>query len=502
MADDIISGAIRVVALAAAGRDASLSDLPRLLRHALRPIDNAARALIAAEIAVVAPTLGQEATSWSLHPGTPSWRPLATSLDELAVKEDTPTLHGLADAVRLTSMTVAEVCELPDQALRLARSLHAAKRVAGRAGVDASTLADVERCSIGWMALATRCVEPGPTQLRSGHSLAFEIGSDLTEAIETVLEIGAQGEAKAGTPCLTDAATPDPARAAVQHAHVMVCPPIAGRDRSLTEVVRAHAHVVGVGLPLTAAPDMASVLRTLSEEYPYALAAIDRLLVPLTGACSVRLPPTLLVGPPGSGKSRLARRLAELLGTCLWRTDAARSDNSSFGGTDRRWATAESCHPFLAVSRSRTANPFVLIDEVDKAGVGRHNGRLWDALLGFLEPETSRAYPDPQLQVELDLSHVAFVMTCNEVGGLPSPLLDRCRVVQVPAPLPCHLDALLPSVMCGIAADDGLDERWVEPLTSAERSMVARHWRGGSVRHLSRLVAAVVRARARSQPIH
>ena len=120
-----------------------------------------------------------------------------------------------------------------------------------------------------------------------------------------------------------------------------------------------------------------------------------------------------MVGAPGGGKSRFARRLAEVLGLSIWRTDASRSDGAAFGGTARRWSSAEVCHPFLAIAQGKIANPMVLLDELEKAGTGSDYGRLSDCLLGFLEPETNSRYPDPALQVTLDLSHVCFVATVN-----------------------------------------------------------------------------------------
>jgi ATP-dependent Lon protease len=86
-----------------------------------------------------------------------------------------------------------------------------------------------------------------------------------------------------------------------------------------------------------------------------------------------------------------------------------------FGGTDRRWDSAEPCHAFLAIAQGKIANPLVLIDEIEKAATRTDYGRLWDCLLGFLEPETNARYPDPALQTNLDLSQVSYVATANSV---------------------------------------------------------------------------------------
>ena len=128
---------------------------------------------------------------------------------------------------------------------------------------------------------------------------------------------------------------------------------------------------------------------------------------------------------------------------------------------------------------------------------GRHAdyGRLWDCLLGFLEPETSVRYPDPALQTTLDLSQVSYVATANSFDPLPSPIRDRFRIVALPKPAAGDLGALLPAVMADLARERGLDQNWVLPLDGAEHTAVARHRRGGSVRRLRRIVEAVLRER-------
>jgi ATP-dependent Lon protease len=183
------------------------------------------------------------------------------------------------------------------------------------------------------------------------------------------------------------------------------------------------------------------------------------------------------------------------LGVSVWRSDASRSDGASFGGTDRRWYSAEPCHAFLAIAQGRIANPLVLIDEIEKAATRTDNGRLWDVLLGFLEPETNSRYPDPALQINLDLSHVSYVATANRLDPLPGPIRDRFRVVTFPKPTSKDLDALLPAVLADLAKERGLDPSWMTPLDGVEHEAVAKHWPGGSVRRLRRVVEAVLRER-------
>jgi len=146
----------------------------------------------------------------------------------------------------------------------------------------------------------------------------------------------------------------------------------------------------------------------------------------------------------------------------------------------------------------------ILLDEVEKAGgMGGRGagtridgiGRLWDCLLGLTEPETSIRYPDPFFQANVNLSNISYVATANSVAGLPSPLLDRFRVIKLALPSRDHLDALLPAVIADLARERGLDASWIAPLDGDEHAAVAAAWSGGSVRTLRRLVDVVVRDR-------
>jgi ATP-dependent Lon protease len=247
-------------------------------------------------------------------------------------------------------------------------------------------------------------------------------------------------------------------------------------------------------------PPLEEVRKALLFEFPHAQNIIDTVLADLIDRPTVLIRPILIYGEPGGGKSLLARRIAELLGVFCWRTDASRSD-AVFAGTDRRWSSAEPCHPFLAIARARHANPMVLLDELEKAGgMGAGSrvdgvGRLWDCLLGLLEAETSIRYPDPFFQSNVDLSQISYVATANTVAGLPRPLLDRFRVLSLSLPSREHLNALLPAVIVDLARDRGVDANWITPLDGDEQAAISSAWNGGSVRNLRRLVEVILRYR-------
>ncbi|OKO72486.1 ATPase AAA [Bradyrhizobium sp. AS23.2] len=267
------------------------------------------------------------------------------------------------------------------------------------------------------------------------------------------------------------------------------------KNPKLKDILGPLKSSINKALPLVVAPPLHEVRKTLVHEFPYAADVVDFVLADLVGRVTVRLRPLLLVGAPGGGKSRFVRRLGETVGVSVWREDASRCDGAVFGGTDRRWYSAEPCHPFLAVAQGKIANPLVMIDEIEKAATRSDYGRLWDCLLAFLEPETNARYPDPALQTALDLSQVSYVATANSLDPLPSAIRDRFRVVTFPKPTASNVDALLPAIIADLAKERGLDQNWMPPLNGIERASLTQYWCGGSVRQLRRMVEPILRER-------
>jgi hypothetical protein len=241
---------------------------------------------------------------------------------------------------------------------------------------------------------------------------------------------------------------------------------------------------------------LSALRNALRDEFPHALAAIDMMMVDLRDDEPVAFRPFVLLGDAGCGKSRMVRRLAELLGMRLRRYDAAGSSDNAFAGTPKRWHSSTPCFPLQVVAEMGIANPMILIDEIDKAGVGFSAGNLGNAVMAFLEKETSRAYPDPCLEVEANLSHVNYAMTANDVTKLPSPLRDRLRVIKVPSPGREHIESLSRSIMADLAVELAVPAAFLEPLAPDELSVVARAWGdNGSVRKLQKIIRGTVTAR-------
>jgi MoxR-like ATPase len=209
-------------------------------------------------------------------------------------------------------------------------------------------------------------------------------------------------------------------------------------------------------LPLVVCDDAERVRKTLQAEYPHAWEAIGLLTQDLRSGEPVRIKNTILLSPPGFGKSRLVRRLSQIADPRMYvyRVDAASTADGHYGGTPKGWSTAHPSAPARAIMMSKTANPICMVDEIDKAGESTHNGNLWSAMTPFLERETAARYRESGIDAELNLSHVIHISTANSLERLPSQLRDRYRVIRIPSPPLAHLPALAARVVDELATED------------------------------------------------
>lgn len=208
-------------------------------------------------------------------------------------------------------------------------------------------------------------------------------------------------------------------------------------DRNRLAVLRDGAGLIPIANDHHA-DELASALHT---DMPWMAPATE--IVCNAMRCSVRegwpglrLPPLLLDGPPGIGKSHWAQRLGELLSTSTTVIEAT-GENASFGivGSQRGWSAACPGRLIEAVLQSRMASPAMVVDEVEKAGTvvssrGQAFG-LAEALLPLLEPMTAQSWSCPYYRVRFDMSWVIWVLTSNDHRLLPAPLLSRFPPIRL-----------------------------------------------------------------------
>ena len=152
---------------------------------------------------------------------------------------------------------------------------------------------------------------------------------------------------------------------------------------------------------------------------------------------ALAIPPLLLVGPPGVGKSYFCGRLAEVLQSgSKWISMDQPSAGSQLRGLDRAWGNSMHGVLYELLALGKTANPIVVLDEVDKSARKLYSQDVdpLAQLYSALEPETARRLSDISLDVELDASQVVYIATANGLRTLDSALLSRFEVIAVGLP--------------------------------------------------------------------
>jgi hypothetical protein len=391
----------------------------------------------------------------------------------------------------------------------------AAQRVALRAirMADFETTTDEESLDIliaalGWLGFAAL---PGAEELLMPRSHADAAGERLFDCVvrawrarigELKPEVGRQADPVRPLP-FDEPEESDPAETDAPEGGVVVVRSIGnGETAEGRKIVAAFRNLVGGELPRVSVPDLAVANHQLISSYPHAEQVIRAMLGMLVGRDHVALPPIILVGPPGCGKTSLATDLLRILCVPVTVYPCGGATDASLGGTPRRWSTGEPSLPVSLMAIHMVSSPGIILDEIEKAGTGTQNGRLQDVLLGMLEPKTSLWWQDPYLEAPVDISHVVWMATANSIQGIPNPLRDRCCILSIPAPSVSHLSCLAQAMLHTACLERGLDPRWAFALDGEERQALATAWTGGSLRGLRKMVDCVLAARDHSFSAH
>ena len=151
------------------------------------------------------------------------------------------------------------------------------------------------------------------------------------------------------------------------------------------------------------------------------------------------LPPMLLTGPAGVGKTHFAQSLAKVLSTSRYQIDfASQSSGFTLAGLDRRWSSGSMGQIASAFLSADSIDPLFFLDEIDKAGVDSKSSPM-GPLYGLLERESACRFRDEYLDMEVDASHIHWIAAANSVDPIPGPLLSRFQCFDIPTPTPAQM---------------------------------------------------------------
>lgn len=247
-------------------------------------------------------------------------------------------------------------------------------------------------------------------------------------------------------------------------------------------------------LLLREAPSFASVIASLSDD----------LRLQSSGALPIaRFRPILLLGKPGIGKTRFAKRVAHHLGLPARMVSGAGGQTLDLAGLSRVYDSTQPSVVARTMLETGVANPVILVDEIDKANPLGRERRFQDALLTMIDSETCGSVPDECLSTVVDMSQVSWILTANDISGLSRPLLDRVRIFDVPAPDIAHLPAIIHGIVADIASDYCIPpDEMPELPTETMQQLLDIYRNGASIRVVKRAVAAAIAVAIRNFPEH
>ncbi len=244
--------------------------------------------------------------------------------------------------------------------------------------------------------------------------------------------------------------------------------------------------------------DIAAARKVLDEDH-YGLEKVKRRILEYLAVRKLnpegKSPILCFVGPPGVGKTSLGQSIARATGRRFQRVAlGGLHDEAEIRGHRRTYIGALPGNVLQALKRAESRSGVLMLDEIDKLGMGGFHGDPSSALLEVLDPEQNSKFRDNYLGVDFDLSRVMFIATANVLDTIPGPLRDRMEVIQLPGYTEEEKLQIARKYLVKKQLEaNGLQAAQAAVTDAAIRGIIADYTREAGVRNLEREIGAVLR---------